>query len=516
MNVTPVTTSKAGVTTHRRAPAPALSRFLIGALLMVTTTTPLRAGGFVPDWVRDAVFYQIFPERFANGDKANDPSGVAAWGGIPTGRNFFGGDLQGIIDHLDYIQDLGVNALYLNPIFEATTNHKYNTADYKRIDPHFGDDATFKRLLDSCHAHGIRVVIDGVFNHTGIAFFAFADIRAKGERSLYKDWYTIRSFPVGPPSKPNYECWWGHGALPKLRTENPAVRQYLFDVTRKWTAMGVDGWRLDVPNEIPHDFWIEWRKLVKSINPECYIVGEIWDNASAWLQGDQFDAVMNYRFRDPCLKFFAQGTASPTAFDTALAHQRRDYPDAVNFALQNLLGSHDTERLLTMCNRNVEREKLAVLFQMTYPGAPMVYYGDEIGMEGGKDPGCRGTMIWDIKKQRADLLNWYKKMIALRRAHPVWRHGSFETLRANDAQRVYMFMRKDGDTRGVVVINAGSSPARVAVPLGTVGGSGLWRSVHPVGNPVVPDQNGDHMVVMPGLSGAVYVREIASPEEGSQ
>jgi cyclomaltodextrinase / maltogenic alpha-amylase / neopullulanase len=480
------------------------------ALLMVTATSPLRAGDFVPGWVKDAVFYQIFPERFANGDTSNDPPGVERWGGTPTGRNFFGGDLQGIIDHLDYIQELGVNALYLNPIFEATTNHKYNTADYMRIDPHFGDDATFKRLLDSCHARGIRVVIDGVFNHTGIAFFAFADVRAKGKKSIYRDWYTIRSFPVGPPSKPNYECWWGHGALPKLRTENPAVRQYLFDVTRKWTVMGVDGWRLDVPNEIPHDFWIQWRLLVKSINPECYIVGEIWDNASAWLQGDQFDAVMNYRFRDPCLKFFAHGTSSPTAFDTALAHQRRDYPDPVNFALQNLLGSHDTERLLTMCGGDVEREKLAVFFQMLYPGAPMVYYGDEIGMEGGKDPGCRGTMIWDKKRQHGELLSWYRKMIALRRAHPVWRTGSFETLRADDAQRVYLFIRKDGDARGVVAINAGPAPARIAVPLGAVGGSGLWRSIHPVVHPVTPDQNGDHTVVIPGMSGVVFVREGAS------
>lgn len=474
---------------------------------MVGAASSLQAGGFVPDWVKDAVFYQIFPERFANGDKANDPPGVEAWGGRPTGRNFFGGDLRGIIDHLDYIQDLGANAIYLNPIFEATTNHKYNTADYMRIDPHFGDDATFKRLLDSCHARGIRVVIDGVFNHTGVAFFAFADIRAKGERSLYKDWFTIRSFPVGPPSNPNYECWWGYGSLPKLNTGNPAVRQYLFDVTRKWTTMGVDGWRLDVPNEIPHDFWIEWRKLVKSINPECYIVGEIWDNATAWLQGDQFDAVMNYRFREPCVKFFMQGASTPTAFDTALAHQRQNYPEEVNFALQNLLGSHDTERLLTVCGGDVERQKLAVLFQMTYPGAPMVYYGDEIGMRGGKDPECRGTMIWDGKKQRGDLLEWYRKMITLRRTSGVWRRGSFETLRADDQQQVYLFARNDGKARGVVAINAGTAPARVLVPFGAADESALWREIHPVGRTVVPDRNGNYALLLPALSGAVFEKE---------
>jgi cyclomaltodextrinase / maltogenic alpha-amylase / neopullulanase len=492
---------------HRKALGMALMRFFIGALLMMTGASSLRADDFVPAWVKDAVFYQIFPERFANGDSANDPDGAESWGGRPTSHNFFGGDLQGVIDHLGYLDDLGVSALYLNPIFEATTNHKYNTTDYMRIDPHFGDDMVFRRLLDSCHARNMRVVIDGVFNHTGVAFFAFADIRAKGELSIYKDWYSIRSYPVGPPSRPNYECWWGHGALPKLRTENPAVREYLFAVTRKWTAMGIDGWRLDVPNEIPHDFWIEWRTLVKSINPDCYIVGEIWDDASAWLKGDQFDAVMNYRFRDPCVKFFAQGSVLPGEFDKALAEQRGDYPDEVNFALQNLLGSHDTERLLTVCSRNIEREKLAVLFQMTYPGAPMVYYGDEVGMEGGKDPGCRGTMVWEEKKQRTGLRDWYRKMIALRGAHQVWRRGTFEVLLTDDERNVYIFVRRDGNTCGVVVLNAGAGPSRVVVPLGSIAGAGAWRMLHPFEAAIATDSDGDHAVVVEALSGVVYVRE---------
>jgi cyclomaltodextrinase / maltogenic alpha-amylase / neopullulanase len=480
---------------------------VIGALLMITGASPLHAGDFVPAWVKDAVFYQIFPDRFANGDTANDPPGSEPWGGRPTSRNFFGGDLAGIIGHLGYIQHLGITALYLNPIFEATSNHKYNTADYMRIDPHFGDDNVFRRLLDSCHARNIRVVIDGVFNHTGTSFFAFEDVKAKGELSPYKDWYTIRSFPVGPPSNPNYECWWGHGALPKLRTENPAVREYLFAVTRKWTAMGIDGWRLDVPNEIPHDFWVAWRTLVKSINPECYIVGEIWDDASAWLHGDQFDAVMNYRFREPCMKFFAEGSISPSEFDGQLARQRKDYHDQVNFALQNLLGSHDTERLLTVCSRNTDREKLAVLFQMTYPGAPMVYYGDEVGMLGGKDPGCRGTMIWDEKKQQLDLQAWYRKMIALRRAHAVWRRGRFETLSADDDRKVYVYARRDSSACGVVVINAGAAPARIVVPLRQTTGTSDWRMLHPYETAIGLDSEGDHTVVVEGLSAVVYIKE---------
>ncbi len=367
-------------------------------------TARAQQGSFVPDWARDAIFYQIFPERFANGDPRNDPPGTEKWGGVPKSRSYFGGDLEGILRHLDYISSLGVNALYLTPIFESPSNHKYHTTDYLRVDPHFGTEKTLKRLIDSCHARGIRIILDGVFNHTGVDFFAFADIKKNGARSPYLGWYNIYSLPVGPPSKPNYECWWGLGELPKLMTTNPDVQQYLFRATRHWMELGIDGWRLDVPNEIPHQFWIEWRKLVKSINPQAYIVGEIWDDATPWLKGDQFDAVMNYRFQKACVQFFAKGTMNVTEFDSTLAAVRAEYPSDVTNALQNLLGSHDTERFLTSCGGNVNRMKLAVLFQAMYVGAPMIYYGDEVGMMGGNDPGSRGTMVWDPSKQRQDLL----------------------------------------------------------------------------------------------------------------
>ena len=433
----------------------------------------------VPAWVKDAVFYQIFPERFANGDTTNDPPGTEPWGGTPTTRNYFGGDLQGIINHLDYLSSLGINTLYLNPIFASNTNHKYQTSDYLKIDPHFGDEQTFKRLVDSCHSRGIRIILDGVFNHTGVDFFAFADLKQNGAASKYRGWYNVYSFPVGPVNKPNYECWWGYGSLPKLMTQNPEVRAYLFGVTRHWMALGIDGWRLDVPNEIPHDFWIEWRKLVKSINPEAYIVGEIWDDASSWLEGDQFDAVMNYRFRNACVDFFARRTTCPSQFDTALAHPRNEYPREVNFALQNLLGSHDTERFLTLCQGDTAILKLAVLFQMTYLGAPMIYYGDEVGMKGGKDPGCRGTMIWDPARQEKDLLEFYKHAIALRNSVTAFREGSFETLLADDAHGIFAFARMKGGQSAVVVINNGRSAAQVNIPL--PGGRTNWSQVWPAG-----------------------------------
>ena len=417
---------------------------------------------FVPVWAKNAVFYQIFPERFANGDPKNDPPNVQPWGGEPKPKNYFGGDLKGIIDHLDYISSLGVNCLYLNPIFWSNSNHKYHAKDFLKIDPNFGDDRIFKRLVDECHARKIRIILDGVFNHTGVDFFAFDDIKKNGKKSRYVKWYNIYSFPVGPPNKPNYECWWNYGDLPKLMTHNPEVRDYLYKVTEKWMKMGIDGWRLDVPNEIPHTFWIEWRKLVKRLNPEAYIVGEIWDDASPWLKGDQFDAVMNYRFRHACLDFFVKKTTSAYQFDTALAKARKDYPNEVNYVLQNLLGSHDTERFLTLCDNDKEQMKLVWLFQMTYLGAPMVYYGDEVGMRGGKDPGCRGTMVWNPAQQDQDLLATMKQLIALRNSHEVFRNGLYESFLADEKPKLYGFIRTSPDQkqRAVVLLN-NSSEAQI-------------------------------------------------------
>ncbi len=416
---------------------------------------------FVPSWVKDAIFYQIFPERFANGDKSNDPPNVEAWGGVPKSKNYFGGDLQGIIDHLDYIASLGVNCLYLNPIFWSTCNHKYHAKDYLKIDPQFGDEKTFRRLVDECHRRGIRIILDGVFNHTGVDFFAFEDIKKHGKKSKYVKWYNIYSFPVGPPNKPNYECWWNYGDLPKLMTHNPEVRDHLYEVTEHWMKFGIDGWRLDVPNEIPHPFWVEWRKLVKKLNPEAYIVGEIWDDGTSWLQGDQFDAVMNYRFRNAALDFFVNGKTTATQFSSSLDSTRKMYPTEVNFVMQNLLGSHDTERLLTLCNDDKEIMKLAWLFQMTYVGAPMVYYGDEIGMRGGKDPACRGTMVWEDNKQDKDLLTFIKELIRLRNENRSLRRGSFSSVKIDDKNNLFAFARESDGQTAIVVLNNGDEAVSI-------------------------------------------------------
>ena len=463
-----------------------------------------RHTSFVPAWVKDAIFYQIFPERFANGDPSNDPPGTEAWGGTPTPRNYFGGDLRGIIQHLEYLSSLGINALYLNPVFVSNSNHKYQTVDYMRIDPQFGDESTFVELINSCHARKIRVILDGVFNHTGVGFFAFADVKKNGASSRYKDWYFFKSLPVGPVNRPNYACWWDYGSLPKLNTANPAVREYLYGVTRHWMALGVDGWRLDVPNEIPHEFWQEWRRLVKSINPDAYIVGEIWEDGSPWLKGEEFDAVMNYRFRSACSDFFAGKKSTASEFDSALAMQRSDYGPEVSMALLNLLGSHDTERFLTICKGDTGAWRLAVLFQMTYVGAPMIYYGDEVGMTGGKDPGCRGTMEWDASRQEKDMLEFVRQAVALRNAHPSLRGGSFDSLLPGQASDIYAFTRRSPSESIVVALNRGKRERPVLLPPLPRGNS--WKRLWPELRGDAPSVRSGAMTTVAAGAGVVYIR----------
>ncbi len=418
----------------------------------------------VPDWVKDAVFYQIFPERFENGDTSNDPPNTEPWGAKPKGNNYFGGDIQGIINRLDHLKRLGVNAIYLNPIFAANSNHKYNTSDYSVIDPAFGTNQLFDRFMMQCKVYDIMVVIDGVFNHVGTDHFAFKDVKEKGKDSPYASWFNIYSYPVAPPDRPNYECWWGYGSLPKLMVQNPDVKKYIFDVTKYWSER-VNGWRLDVPNEIPHDFWKEFRTIMKSRNPACYIVGEIWDDATPWLQGDEFDAVMNYRFRDACLKYFAEDKIHTSEFDKQLETLRNAHHRYQSLVMMNLLGSHDTERYLTLCQGEFWRMKLSVIFQMTYMGAPMIYYGDEIGMEGGKDPDCRKTMVWDEKKWDMELFTLYQTLIQIRKKSPALRRGYFKTLAADDQTKVFAFERQLNSHFAYVAINRRDKIMSITMPV---------------------------------------------------
>ncbi|MCS7088992.1 MAG: glycoside hydrolase family 13 protein [Thermoflexales bacterium] len=434
-----------------------------------------------PEWVKHAIFYQVFPDRFAQSARVSKPSNLEGWLDKPTIYGFKGGDLLGVAERLDYLQDLGITAIYLNPIFQSTANHRYHTHDYYRVDPILGGDAAFRELLDEAHKRGIRIVIDGVFNHASRGFYQFSHALENGAASPYLDWFYIRGFPLHAyEGHAQYDCWWGIPALPKLNTRTPAVRAFIFDVAEHWIRFGADGWRLDVPGEIDDDaFWREFRLRVKRVNPEAYLVGEIWGEAHRWLRGDQFDAVMNYLFAKACIGFcigermdavLTSGLGySPVpvldgrGFAAALTRLLNLYDRAIVEVQLNLLDSHDTARFLSIARGDEAALRLAVLCQMTCPGAPSVYYGDEIGMLGGKDPDCRRTFTWERERWNENLRAFYKAAIALRKRFRALRDGAFRVLDAAD--RWVAYLRQRDDEALVVVLNAGQQPLQLDVPL---------------------------------------------------
>lgn len=427
-----------------------------------------------PEWVKDAVFYQIFPERFANGDKSIDPSNVEPWGGKPKPDNFFGGDLQGVIDHLDHLKELGVNAIYFTPVFEATTNHKYDTVNYMKVDPHFGDNALLKKLVQTCHDNGIKVMLDAVFNHSGYSFPPFQDVIKNQQNSKYVDWFHIREFPIVTDPRPNFDTFAFTPLMPKLNTENPEVKEYLLDVAKYWIEeIGIDGWRLDVANEVDHQFWRDFRNTVKEANPEAYILGEIWHNSLPWLQGDQFDAVMNYPVTNTTLDFFCKETIDAEQFMSGIDEMHVSYPLQVNQVAFNLLDSHDTPRLLTICEEDQRKLRLAVTFQLTYLGTPCIYYGDEIGLTGGHDPDCRKTMIWDKSEQDRELFNFYKQIIHLRNRYAALRTGSFSFLSAMKGTKQIAYERRNEQDHFVIIMNAANQEASIQVALP----KGSWTDI---------------------------------------
>ena len=351
------------------------------------TTRPV-ANVNTPDWVKDAVFYQIFPDRFAKSERVEKPHNLETWNSPPTRHGFKGGDLLGIAEHLDYLVDLGVDAIYLTPIFQSTANHRYHTFDYYEVDPILGGNEAFQVLLREAHSRGLRIILDGVFNHASRGFYQFNHTLENGNASPYLDWFRFKNFPphayddYGPAG---YDAWWGLKALPRFNHENPQVREFIMHVAEHWIGQGIDGWRLDVPAEIDDDdFWREFRTRVKRANPDAYIVGEIWHQATRWLAGDQFDAVMNYQFTRACLNFIldvddevrrltaghSYGEVSnwdaPT-FALSLKEALEWYPAEITYAQLNLLDSHDTSRFLTVAKNEAAALKLANLTMMTYP-----------------------------------------------------------------------------------------------------------------------------------------------------
>ncbi len=420
-----------------------------------------------PHWVKDTVWYQIFPERFANGDSSINPENTLEWASEdPSPTNFFGGDIEGMIQHLDYLNSLGINGIYLTPIFTAASNHKYDTIDYFELDPQFGSKETFKRFIDECHSRGIRVMLDAVFNHSGYYFPPFQDVLEKGEASRYKEWFHIRDFPIVTEPRPNYETFAFTPFMPKLNTENPEVKNYLLEAARYWIRdFDIDGWRLDVANEVDHAFWREFRQEVKAIKPELYILGEIWHDSLPWLQGDQFDSVMNYPFTTNILNLFANKTISPSTFMKKMTQVWHMYPVSINPFLFNLLDSHDTPRILTECGENINLAKQIFGILLTYPGSPCIYYGDEIGMTGGQDPGCRKCMEWDTSKQNQELFHHIQSLIKLRKQQPLLANsGEFSFVPSDDETPFIAYERKTEDEAVLVILNTESKPQEFSLP----------------------------------------------------
>jgi glycosidase len=497
-----------------------------------------QAGFDVPDWVKHAVIYQIFVDRFFNGSTANDalvqpnrydgscagPDGKPTTTGYylhanwndepltpPGNCDFFGGDLQGVIARLDYLHSLGVTALYLNPIFMADSNHKYDTTDYTMIDPHFGNLAIWQQLVQKAHGLGMHLILDGVFNHTSsdsVYFDRYQTWHTGGaaatQASRYADWYQFSGWP-------SYSGWAGYDSLPQL-TEQQDVRDFIFagdpqfvqdandaairqrygeqplvasgganSVATYWLAQGADGWRLDVAEGKSDDWWRAFRTAIKAKDPTAITIGEHWGDASEWLLGDQQDGTMNYRFRSAVLSFFDNGGIDPdpghdsgiaytaSQFDAHLQAVLDEYPLPAVYASMNLLDSHDTGRILwelgdapgatpDQIALATQKLRLIVLFQMTWIGAPTIYYGDEAGqtqttyLNSKVDPGDRRTFPWD--HQDASLEDWYRAWIGVRAANPVLATGAETTLLTDDAQRVFAYQRRDANNLAVVVLNA--------------------------------------------------------------
>jgi len=543
-----------------------------------------------PDWAKDAVWYQIMLDRFRNGDPSNDPDPVRPWRSEwystspwegRDGQSFYeyfvfsrlyGGDLQGLREKLGYLKELGVNALYLTPVFQSESHHKYNATNFLHIDEHFGvkgdyapaaakedpldpstwtfteTDRLFLEVLAEAKAMGFRVVIDGVFNHVGTRHPAFVDVRRNGPDSRYADWFEVTSW------KPfQYEGWAGFGELPVFAKSpdglaSEAATRHVMEVTRRWMdpngdgdpSDGIDGWRLDVPNEVPMPFWFEWRKLVKAINPDAYITGEIWQRADQWLDGRSFDAVMNYPFAEAALAWIGdrERKIPPSEMDRRLAELRLAYPAEVTYALMNLTNSHDTDRLVSMLanpdraydqeNREQQgatydaskpgpevyrRARLVELFKMTYIGAPMVYYGDEAGMWGSDDPNNRKPMLWkdlepyedaDENFVMEDHLAFYREAIGLRRRLAALRRGSFRTILCDDEQDVFLFLRELGDERVLVALNASEREAQIEIPPIDGAPASSWRLAFGA-DPDDPADDELPVVKIPPVSGRVWV-----------
>ncbi|MBK7110150.1 MAG: glycoside hydrolase family 13 protein [Chitinophagales bacterium] len=582
----------------------------------------------VPEWAKSAVWYQIFPERFFNGDTLNDPTNadiIGAWPHDTSGewqvqswtsdwyemqpwekesghdiwwnmqKRRYGGDIQGIIDKLGYLDQLGITAIYLNPVFWAPSLHKYDAIMYHHIDPTFGPDPEGDKLLIAsedptnpktwqwtsadklmlqlireCHQRNIKIIFDGVFNHLGVTSFAFQDLKLNQQQSKYKDWFIVNSWDdtiAGTTFQ--YEGWFGVPDLPEIKEDENGIvagpKKYIFDCTARWMmpdgnrANGIDGWRLDVAFCVNHNFWKQWRLLVKAINPEAYLTAEVVDKIEVvkpYLEGDEFDAVMNYGFAVVASEFFInqEQRISVSEFDSLLAELRNAFPKDITYVQQNLFDSHDTQRFTSyIVNHDIARfrtwgdyfnktkatnpdyntrkptveeyaiQKLMVIFQMTYVGAPMIYYGDEVGMWGANDPDCRKPMLWSEKKYNDEvfnadgtkriipdkveadvaMFNLYRTLIFIRKTYEALNTGNFESLILDDKKNVFAYKRNNDAQEIIVVLNNNADTKKIAIGEAL---NGNYKDVLNKGAEYTFTGKKDN-IILPAFWGAILVKQ---------
>lgn len=406
----------------------------------------------VPEWAANKVVYQIFPSRYA----ASQPVDKELWYKAPiTFTDNLHGDIRGIIDHLDYIRDLGIDVIYLTPIFKSDSSHKYDTIDYYQIDPSFGTAEDLRELVQKAHQYGMKVVLDAVFNHTGRDFFAFKDILENKEKSKYLDWYFIDKFPLDtePGQAPNFKCFGYYGGMPKLNLKNPEVEKYVTDVACYWLKeCDIDGWRMDVGDEISHYFWKHFRRAVKAVKKDALIIGEIWHYAGDFLEGDEWDTVMNYPFYLNLIDLLADEKIGVSRFIQNLGYMKGRLNKKCYPLMWNLIDSHDTARFLHLCN-NKQKQHLAAAFQLLMPGMPMIYYGDELAMPGANDPDCRRGMYWDEEYRDNEMLEWYKRLIQVRRTHACIVEGELAETITRDEDGTIVLIRKNTEETVALIFN---------------------------------------------------------------
>ena len=418
----------------------------------------------IPSWVNDAIIYNIFPDSFATGHRYIS--------GVPQKKEFdgkwchsrLGGTIKGIEENVDYLVDLGINCIYINPIFVAGEYHKYDTIDYFNVDPCFGTNEDFKSMVKTYHQKGIKVIIDGVFNHSGWNFPPFEDVVVNGMASNYTDWFYRLEYPVikpdDPDAIPNYECFAYERLMPKLDTSNRETAKYLLEVAKYWIEQfDIDGWRLDVASEVDDQFWRAFRNEVKKIKPDAFIIGEVWENAQHWLDGSMYDSTMNYDLRKHCKYFFAEGSISSEAFDASVTIMRMRYKKNFLWGQLNLLDSHDVSRFLSLCEGDLRRYKLAVIFQMLYVGVPSIYYGDEQMIMGIQELDYRKPMEWRMDHE---LYLFYKKIIDIRKTYKAITHGDYNTLSLLKHPKGYAFERYYKNQRIQVFLNASDDEVALA------------------------------------------------------